>query len=159
MLMNREGMNATAREFWELRRMGIMCRRKMELQNLMVGGGGVGFGGVFAFGSVGGGEYGGGGGFDMSGGGFGGGVRFSNGDGGGFGSGVSFGIGGGGGDVFGNGGGGASASNLDGGGGSHSPVQVVEDCGALSPVNVDDGYGGAMAGGGGDDFHNTEDVS
>ena len=60
MMMNPEGMDAMAREFWEMKRMEIMLRRKMELQNLMTGGG-VGFGGGFSFGN-------GGGGLDMGGG-------------------------------------------------------------------------------------------
>nr|XP_020168368.1 dnaJ homolog subfamily C member 7 homolog [Aegilops tauschii subsp. strangulata] len=133
MMMNPEGMDAMTREFWELKRMEIMCQRKMELQNIMAGGG-VGFGGCFTFGNVGGGGFGmGGGGFDNGGGGgfgvggrfdIGGGVCFGNGGGGGFRGGVGFDIGDGGGEVFGNGDGGgvgASANHVDGAGHPHSP--------------------------------------
>lgn len=80
-----------AREFWEMKRMEIMLRRKIELQNIMVGSG-VGFGGGFSFGNVGGGfGMGGcGGGFGMGGGEFGMGGQFGNGGGGADGGGDGF---------------------------------------------------------------------
>ncbi|KAI4968339.1 hypothetical protein ZWY2020_057994 [Hordeum vulgare] len=67
-MMNPEGVNAMSREFWEMKRMEIMLQRKMELQNLMTGGG-VGFGEGFSFGNGGGFlDTGGGSGFGMGGG-------------------------------------------------------------------------------------------
>ncbi|KAF7057646.1 hypothetical protein CFC21_064860 [Triticum aestivum] len=98
MMMNPEGMDVMTREFWEMKRMEIMCRRRVELQNLMAGRGGFAFGN----GGFGGGD---GGGF----GGFGGGFAFGNGGGG-----VGFG-GGGGGLGFGGGGGGGGDASANGG--------------------------------------------
>ncbi|KAI5018501.1 hypothetical protein ZWY2020_043389 [Hordeum vulgare] len=124
MMMDPEGMDATTREFGELERMEIMCRRKMEFQNLMAIGG-VGFGQDFPFSNVGGVGFdmgggwfsngvGGGGGWGNGGGGFcnrdGGGGGFGNDGGGGFGGGVVF-------DIVDEGDGGASTNNVDGGGG------------------------------------------
>ena len=57
-MMNLDGMEPMAREFWELKRIKIMCLRKLELQNLMAatsGGFGGGGGGGEAFGNGGGG--------------------------------------------------------------------------------------------------------
>ncbi|XP_044387569.1 keratin, type II cytoskeletal 1-like [Triticum aestivum] len=129
MVMNPEGMDVMTREFWEMKRMEIMCWRRVELQNLMAGGGG------FAFGN---------GGF----GGFGGGFAFGNGGGGvGFGGGGGgLGFGGGGGDASANGGedasaGGVDASANDGDGGDASAIPNDDEDGAR-----------AMAGGGTDDL-------
>ncbi|KAI4970121.1 hypothetical protein ZWY2020_001035 [Hordeum vulgare] len=63
------GHGCNGREFWEMKRMEIMLRKKMELQNLMASCG-VGSGEGFSFGNGGGGlGMGGGSGFDIGGGG------------------------------------------------------------------------------------------
>ena len=41
MMMDPEIMDPRRREFWELKRMEIMCRRKMNLQNVMMRTGGA----------------------------------------------------------------------------------------------------------------------
>ncbi|KAI4971365.1 hypothetical protein ZWY2020_002279 [Hordeum vulgare] len=154
MMMNSKGMDAMAREFWEMKRLKIMCRRKMELQNLMSGGGGFDMGGGVGFdvGVKGDGGFGAGEGFNMGvvggvfGFGGGGGGGFGNDGGGGvFGGGVGFGHGGASEVEASTNHGGGSVNGDDGGygGGARSPIQVEDDGGAHSSAQVcqDDGGG------------------